>query len=123
MESNPTFRQDKMLKYLTENRILMQAYAPIRHADSNLLYDPILTSIGYRHNKSSVQVALRWQMERKVPLLIKSSKPDRIISNYDVFDFRLNQTEMEMIDNVEQRERFFIMPGAENHPDYPFYEE
>lgn len=105
------------------NQVLMQAYAPLRRGDKYLLQNPILRSIGQKHRKSTAQVALRWQLDRLVPVVVKSSKPNRINSNFDIFDFKLSSAEMALMDRVRQKSRLYDLPGTKSHPDYPFSEK
>lgn len=101
----------------------MQAYAPIRKADKELLNNQILTTIGQNHNKSSAHIALRWQLQRSVPIVVKSSNPKRIESNIQLFDFQLTDDEMKQIEQIEEKQRIYDIPGLMNHPDYPFNEQ
>lgn len=108
---------------MLENQIIMQAYAPIRRADKELLNDPRLITIGENHNKTSAHIALRWQLQRSVPIVVKSSNPKRIKSNIQLFDFQLTNDEMKQIDMIDEKQRIYDINGLTNHPDYPFNEE
>ncbi|KAH7638480.1 aldo-keto reductase family 1 member b10-like protein [Dermatophagoides farinae] len=123
VESHPNLKQKLLLKYLLENQIIMQAYAPIRRADKELLNDPRLIAIGENHNKTSAHIALRWQLQRSVPIVVKSSNPKRIKSNIQLFDFQLTNDEMKQIDMIDEKQRIYDINGLTNHPDYPFNEE
>lgn len=101
----------------------MQAYAPIRRADKELLNDPILVEIGKKYGKTSAQVALRWQLQRNVPIVVKSSNPKRIQSNLDIFNFQLTENEMQQIRSMPEKERIYDIDGLKQHPDYPFNKE
>uniref|UniRef100_A0A834VGY2 Aldo-keto reductase family 1 member B15 n=1 Tax=Sarcoptes scabiei TaxID=52283 RepID=A0A834VGY2_SARSC len=123
VENHPNLKQEKLRRYLMANQILLQAYAPIRRADKDLLSNPILVEIGKKHGKSSAQVALRWQLDRKVPIVVKSSNPKRIKSNIELFDFQLDQEDMNKIYSIEEKARIYDIPGLKGHPDYPFDSE
>lgn len=123
VESHPYLRQSKLRQYLHKRQVLMQAYAPLRRGDRSLLGDRTLGAIGRRHRKTAAQIALRWQIDRSVAVVVKSSNRARIRSNYNIFDFHLNQTEMRLVNGIRQKARLYGIPGLETHPDYPFNEE
>lgn len=123
IESHPNLNQKKLHEYLASQGIVMQAYAPLARGDHDLLFNDQLGSIGQRYNKSAAQVALRWQLDRRVPFVVKSSHPGRMASNLDLFDFSLRPDEVAQIERFQQRARVYSLPGAESHPDYPFNEQ
>ena len=100
----------------------MQAYAPIRRGDKEILQNPLLERIGKPHKKSAAQVALRWQLDRSVPIVIKSSNPARMAANLDLFNFALSPGEVDSVLSLPQKTRYYTLPGTETHPDYPFKE-
>jgi diketogulonate reductase-like aldo/keto reductase len=60
--------------------------------------DPVLLDIAAAHGKSPVQVSLRWLYQQDgVVAIPRSSKPDHIASNFDIFDFKLSDAEMARI--------------------------
>jgi len=63
--------------------------------------DPRLIAVGRKHGKSAVQVTLRWLIQREDVIAIpKTSKPERLKENLDVFDFRLTDAEMDQISHM-----------------------
>lgn len=123
VEAHPFLNQEKLRKFLLKNKVVLQAYAPLRLADKALLGNPVLDGIAKRHRKSTAQVALRWQLDRSVALVVKSSNPGRMATNIDLFDFRLSRRESARVLALAQKPRIYSIPGIENHPDYPFEEE
>jgi diketogulonate reductase-like aldo/keto reductase len=84
--------------------ILTQAWAPIggiRHYSGNPqtpLTDPVITSIGEGHGKTTAQVMLRWHLQQGRSAIPKSVHAHRIAENFDVFDFELTGDELARID-------------------------
>ncbi|CAN8020280.1 unnamed protein product [Ixodes persulcatus] len=66
------------------------------------------------------QVLIRYQLERGVIAIPKSVTNERIVSNLDVFDFKLNPEEMKAIDKFNRNHRFLLLPWAKEHKHYPF---
>jgi 2,5-diketo-D-gluconate reductase A len=65
--------------------------------------DPVLAEIAAGHGVSLAQVVLRWHLDHGVVVIPKSSTPERIASNFDVFGFSLSQEELERIDRLSSR--------------------
>jgi aldehyde reductase len=123
VECHPYLNQQKLLEFCQKNNVLLEAYAPIRRADKELLNDPVLTEIAAKHNKTAAQVAFRWQIQRGVVVIPKTSKKSRMIENLDIFDFNISDEDMRKVLGMKQKERYYDIPGIQNHPDYPFNEE
>jgi len=120
VECHPNLNQQKLLEYCQRNGVQMEAYAPIRRADKELLNDPVLKEIAAKHNKTPAQVAFRWQIQRGVVVIPKSSKKTRMLENIDIFDFNISDADMKKILGMKQKERIYDIPGIQSHPDYPF---
>lgn len=102
VESHPYFHNEKVAATAAENGIVFQAWSPL--ARSQVVNDPQLAEIGARYGKSATQVALRWALQRGNVVLPKSSTRSRQEENIDVFDFELNDEEMELISSLNRGE-------------------
>ena len=91
--SCPTLRS-----YCRNHGVQIEACQPLRQG----LYvgDPVLSEIGRKYAKSAVQVVLRWELQHGIVTLPKSSRPDRIRENRDLFDFELSSEDMAVIDHM-----------------------
>jgi diketogulonate reductase-like aldo/keto reductase len=99
IEYHPYLDQARLLAALRHHGLAIIAYSPI--ALGKVAHDPRLVAIGKGHNKSAVQVTLRWLIQRgDVVAIPRSSKPERMRENFDVFDFRLTNTEMDQISHM-----------------------
>lgn len=76
--------------------IIVQAYSPL--GSGSLAHDPLCTSIGKSHGKSSVQVALRWILQHNVSIATQSTNSDHLESDLQIFDFELTADEMKQLD-------------------------
>ncbi len=112
LEIHPYFQQREVQQFDTEHGILNQAWSPIGgitfYRDSghrNALQDPVIGEIAEAHAKSPAQVMLRWGLQHGRSVIPKSTKPERIRENLDVFDFELSADEMSVIDGLDTGKR------------------
>lgn len=97
VELHPWFAQEDALKVMDRYEVVPQAWASLAEGKHGIFTDPDLTAIGKKYGKSAAQVALRWNVQRGVVVNAKSTKPERIRQNLDVFDFQLTDEEMKKI--------------------------
>ncbi|EER16163.1 Aldose reductase, putative [Perkinsus marinus ATCC 50983] len=120
IEVHPYFPQWRMLDYCNKHDIHVVAYAPLGSPANmpddgskkyNILEHPDIVAIAKAHNKSPAQVCIRWNIQRGITVIPKSTKPHRVVENFQVFDFELSSQEMETIKNIarspENRHRTF----------------
>ncbi|KAB7495273.1 Glycerol 2-dehydrogenase (NADP(+)) [Armadillidium nasatum] len=92
-----------------------------------LLEHPIVQEIGKKHGKSPGQVLLRFLTQRGIPVIPKSTTPERIRSNFDIQDFTISDEDMEKLFSLNKGEdgRTFhykeLFKGCEKHKEYPFH--
>ncbi|KAL5106565.1 Aldo-keto reductase family 1 member B1 [Taenia crassiceps] len=119
----------KLIQFCHSRNILIEGYAPIgspgfiHGKDKPLLQEENVIEIAHRHKKKPAQVLLRHGLQRDIVVLIKSVTPERIKSNFDVFDFELTSAEMEKLNKTGSRKRTFLFSSLEKHPEYPFHDE
>lgn len=107
IEVHPYFQQREVQAFGTEHGILTQAWSPIggitsyRDAARRSFDEPVILGIGERYGKSAAQVMLRWHLQQGRQVIPKSTKPERIAENLDVFDFALTDDELAQIDALE----------------------
>ncbi|MGB8485092.1 MAG: aldo/keto reductase, partial [Xanthobacteraceae bacterium] len=71
------------------------AYSPI--AKGRASHNKVLAEIGARHGKSASQVALRFLLQEGAIVIPRTSKPERLAENFDVFDFTLTKSEIDAV--------------------------
>ena len=102
VESHPFFPNETVRQAARDNDIVFQAWSPL--ARSQAVTDPVLTQVGSAHGKSAAQVALRWGLQNGHVVLPKSSTAQRQSENKDLFDFELDDAEMELISSLNRGE-------------------
>ncbi|KHJ44434.1 oxidoreductase, aldo/keto reductase family protein [Trichuris suis] len=85
-----------------------------------LLDDPVVKSIAAENGKPPANILLKWLLQRNIAVIPKSSSKGRIHSNFQLFDFCLNEKDMKLLNEIKTRRRFFIFPWSLQHPNYPF---
>lgn len=108
LECNPFFQREEERAYLDSQNIVMQAWSPLSAGQNDLFHNRTLCAIGARHNKTPAQVVLRWLSQRGIVPLVKSSNPQRMKENLDIFDFSLSQAEMEELAKLDTGRTCFL---------------
>lgn len=97
VELHPFFQQENALSLMREYGVQPMAWAPFAEGKHGIFTHPVLTKIGEKYGKGAGQVALRWNMQRGVVVIPKSTHRERMEQNLDVFDFTLTDEEMKEI--------------------------
>jgi len=103
VESHPKLIQSELRDYAAKHDIKIQAWSPLMQG--KILKDATLQAIADKYGKSVAQVILRWDIQRDVLLVVKSVHPARMQSNADVFDFTLDQADMDKINAMNENLR------------------
>lgn len=102
IELHPYFIQEDALKVMKEYNVIPEAWAPLGGGRYNPFEDQMLQEIATKYNKTVGQVILRWNIQRGVVVIPKSTHQERIVENIDVFDFCLNDEEMKLISSLDK---------------------
>ncbi|MBQ9063721.1 MAG: aldo/keto reductase [Eubacterium sp.] len=116
VEFNPLFQQKEIRVLMAEMDTKLEAWYPLGHGDAGLLGNPVITKLAEKYGKNAGQIILRFEVQEGVITLPKSTNPERIRTNLDVFDFELTEEEM--------NEMRALDTGKGSHdPDAPGVEE
>lgn len=108
LELHPYYQRAGELALLAELGVRPQAWAPFAEGLGGLFDDPTLTAVAARHGRSAAQVALRWNLQRGVPVIPKSTHRARMAENLAVWDFALDEGEMARLAALDKgRPRLF----------------
>ncbi|WP_294962659.1 aldo/keto reductase [uncultured Gilliamella sp.] len=103
IEIHPYLTQVELVNYLRVQKIAIEAWSPLTR--NKVINDPLLVEIGDNYNKSASQVTLRWHLQNGYIVIPKSSHPDRIAENANIFDFELTIEEMKQINGLNKNLR------------------
>lgn len=98
IEIHPGFLDLETVNFCAANNIDVQAYSPL--GNGKILDNKILNNIADAHGKTPAQVCLKWEMAKGFTPIPKSSKPEKIKENINIFDFELAQDELAAIDSL-----------------------
>ena len=108
IEYHPLWNQSELRAYCQERGIAVQAYAPL--ARGAYFSQDVLIQIGQKYGKTPAQVGLRWMIQKNISVIPKSSQPEHIRSNADIFDFELTDLECQAIDALDEKFRSASIP-------------
>lgn len=101
VELHPFFQQENALALMKEYGVIPEAWGPFAEGKHGIFTHPVLTEIGRQYGKTAAQVALRWNIQRGVVVIPKSTHKDRMEQNMAVWDFALNKADMEKIARLD----------------------
>jgi 2,5-diketo-D-gluconate reductase A len=108
IEVNPFQQQIDTQKFLQDNNVQVEAWAPFAEGKNHIFQIEILSSIAAKHNKSVAQVILRWLVQRGIIALAKSTRKERMVENIRVFDFELSAEDMAAITTLDTKTSSFF---------------
>ena len=118
VELNPYWNQHALKAELAKiglGDIVYEGWYPFGHGDAKLLAEPVIAKIAEAHGKTAAQVILRWMLQEGVVTFPKTTNPQHILDNIDVFDFELSDDEMTRINALPQK-AYYDVP--EKAPDF-----
>ena len=101
VELHPYFTQENALETMKYYEVQPEAWAPLGGGRYKPFDDPILQKIAAAHGKTVGQVILRWNVQRGVVVIPKSTHKERIEENIDIWDFTLTEEEMKRIASLD----------------------
>lgn len=100
VELHPYFAQNEALETMKEYGVQPEAWAPLAEGKHGIFTDPTLVKIAEKYEKSVAQVVLRWNTQRGVVIIPKSTHVERMQQNIDILDFTLTDEEMNIISSM-----------------------
>jgi 2,5-diketo-D-gluconate reductase A len=97
VEMHPFFQQELNLRTMKDYGVVPQAWGPFNEGKHGIFMHPVLTKIGKKYGKSAAQVALRWNVQRGVSVIPKSTHKERMEENFNIWDFMLSDEDMKKI--------------------------
>ncbi|MCR2822266.1 aldo/keto reductase [Lederbergia panacisoli] len=116
IELHPFFNQEQQRKWHEENHIVTESWSPLARAKT-IQENETIKKIAEQHNKSVSQIVLRWHYQLGAVSIPKSASPTRQLENISIFDFSLDENEMNMMAELTRPD------GRMNNQDPAKYEE
>lgn len=128
VECHPYLNQSRLIEHCRAKNIAVTAYSPLgspnrpwaQPGDPQLMEDPKIVAIATKYNRSPAQILIRYQIQRGVVVVPKSTTKNRIVGNFDVFNFELTEEDVQTINGFDCNGRLVVLLRDEAHPYYPF---
>ncbi len=104
MEFHPYLVQQDLLDFCKANQIQYEAWSPMMQG--KIFGMEAFQNLSKKYNKSIAQIVLRWDLQKGVITIPKSSKKERIVGNADIFDFSLSEEDVAYLDSLDRGQRF-----------------
>lgn len=108
VETHPFNQQVEAQKWMEKYGVQIEAWAPLAERRNGLLENPILSEIGRKYGKTIAQTILRWELQRGIVVIPKSTHIERMEENFNVFDFTLTDEDMQKIGGLDTKTSAFF---------------
>jgi D-xylose reductase len=116
IEAHPYLAQHKLVRFCHEEDIAVTAFSPLgamsyfslnmAKANESVLADGVVKSIAAKHRRTPAQIVLRWGVQRGTAVIPKTTRPERLRENVDLYDFELSDAELHSIGALDRHRRF-----------------
>lgn len=106
-EVHPYSQEQELKEFLAKENMVIQAWYPLGHGDKALIQEPVFSRLAEKYGKSNAQIILRWHIQAGNVVIPGSKNPDHIRANFDLFDFKLDDTEMAEITALNKNKRYY----------------
>ncbi|ADL51220.1 aldo/keto reductase [Clostridium cellulovorans] len=108
VETHPFNQQVEAQEIMKKYAVQIESWGPFAEGKNGMFTNEILKNVGEKYKKSNAQVALRYLIQRGVVVIPKSVRKERMIENFDVFDFQLSKEDMDIIATLDTKESAFF---------------
>lgn len=108
IETHPFNQQIEAKKWMDRYGIQLEAWAPFGEGRGGLFENPVLVKIAKKYNKTTAQVILRWNIQRGIVVIPKSIHKERMEENLNIFDFVLEQSDINKITELDKKQSSFF---------------
>jgi diketogulonate reductase-like aldo/keto reductase len=108
IETHPFHQQIETQKFLQQNGVQIESWGPFAEGRNSIFQNELLLSLAEKYKKTVAQVILRWLTQRGVVVIPKSVRKERIIENFNIFDFDLSPEDMNGILTLDTKASLFL---------------
>ena len=101
IELHPFYHQNDALRTMKELGVQPQAWAPLCEGLKNIFSNKVLEKVGKKYGKNTAQIALRWNIDRQVSVVVRSSVPEHMREDTDLWDFELSESDQRAIEPLD----------------------
>ena len=107
VECHPYYQQNELKERIKKYGTVIESWYPIGHGDKGLIAEPLFTRLAEKYGKTNVQIILRWHIQEGTIIFPRTTNPQHMRENYDIFDFELTADEIAEIRKLDCGKRFF----------------
>ena len=108
VECHPYFPQTQLKELLAKHGIALRAWYPLGGRDNKAILDePVIASLAEKYGKTAAQIIMRWHVQQGNIVIPGSKTPAHIADNINIFDFALNDNDMEAIATLDRNKPFY----------------
>lgn len=107
VECHPYWQQTELKNRIADYGTVIESWYPLGHGATDLLNEPIFTQLGQKYGKSNAQIVLRWHIQIGNIVFPKTTNPQHMKDNFDIFDFSLSDAEMAEIAKLDGKKRYY----------------
>lgn len=107
VECHPYWQQSALKKRIEKYGTVIESWYPLGHGAKDLIEEPVFTRLAKKYGKSNVQIILRWHIQAGNIVFPKTTNPEHMKDNFDIFDFALTDGEMAEIAKLEGTKRYY----------------
>ena len=108
VETHVFTQQVENAQFMKDHDVKIESWGPFAEGKNNIFNNKVLISIAKKHHKSVAQVALRWLIQRGIVAIPKSVHKERIIENFNIFNFELSEEDMQKIATLDTKESLIL---------------
>jgi diketogulonate reductase-like aldo/keto reductase len=112
VELHPWFPQEELREYATDNDVVLTAAAPLTR--TRIFGDETIQAVAEEYDRSPAQITLRWACQKGVVTVPKSSSPEHIRQNIQLFDWELDDDAIARIDDIDHHERVYMLDDLDD---------
>lgn len=108
VETHPHNQQTEAQAWMKKYDVQIEAWAPFGEGRGGLFTDPTIAEIAKKYGKTAAQIMLRWELQRGIVVIPKSVHKERMIENFNVFDFTLSGEDMTLMASLDKKQSSFF---------------
>lgn len=108
VETHPFNQQIEAQQWMKKYGVQIEAWAPFGEGRGDMFTNHTIAAIGKKYNKSVAQVILRWELQRGIVVIPKSTHIERMEENFNVFDFTLSDEDMSIMASLDKKQSSFF---------------
>ena len=111
IEFHPWFQRPELVEYCRETDVVVEAAAPLARAE--VFEDEVVQELADEYERTPAQIVLRWALENDVVTVPKSSSPEHVRENFELFDWELEEDDSERLDERDRDRPVYDTPARD----------